>query len=109
MSNKIKSKDQPLVSVVMNCYNGEKYLKEAIESVYAQTYRNWEIIFWDNASTDNSKRIAKSFDSKLHYFLGERTITLGAARNKALSKCNGDYIAFLEKVLDKSLKLGLNK
>ena len=36
---------QPLISVIMNCYNGEKYLREAIDSVYAQTYKNWEIIF----------------------------------------------------------------
>ena len=43
-----------LVSVIINCYNGEKFLKEAIDSVYNQTYQNWEIIFWDNASTDNS-------------------------------------------------------
>ena len=35
-----------LVSIIMNCYNGEKYLKEAIDSGYAQTYDNWEIIFW---------------------------------------------------------------
>ena len=42
----------PLVSIIMNCYNGEQFLRETIESVYAQSYRNWEIIFWDNASTD---------------------------------------------------------
>ena len=48
------SEKRPLVSVIMNCYNGEKYLREAIDSVYAQTYTNWEIIFWDNSSTDKS-------------------------------------------------------
>ena len=88
--------NQPLVSVIMNCYNGEKYLREAIDSVYAQTYKNWEIIFWDNKSQDRSAEIAKSYDSKLCYFRGENTITLGAARNKALEKCNGDYITFLD-------------
>ena len=92
----MENKNQPLVSVVMNCYNGEKYLREAIDSVYAQTYQNWEIIFWDNKSQDRSAEIAKSYDSKLHYFKGENTITLGAARNKALEKCNGDYITFLD-------------
>ena len=89
-------KDQPLVSVIMNCYNGEKYLREAIDSVYAQTYENWEIIFWDNASTDKSAEIAKSYIDKLKYFYGEKNIPLGAARNKALEQCNGDYIAFLD-------------
>ena len=87
---------QPLVSIIMNCYNGEKYLQDAIDSVYAQTYHNWEIIFWDNASTDNSANIAKSYDSKLKYYCGEKTITLGAARNKALEQVIGDYIAFLD-------------
>jgi len=80
----------------MNCYNGEKYLRETIDSVYAQTYKNWEIIFWDNASTDKSAEIAKSCDSKLRYFRGEKTIPLGAARNKALEQCRGEYIAFLD-------------
>ena len=44
----------PLVSIVMNCFNGEKYLTEALDSIYAQSYSNWEVIFWDNASTDQS-------------------------------------------------------
>lgn len=88
--------NQPLVSIIMNCYNGDKYLGEAIDSVYAQTYENWEIIFWDNASADKSAEIAKSYTDKLKYFYGEKNIPLGAARNKALEQCNGDYIAFLD-------------
>ena len=92
----MENKYQPLVSVIMNCYNGEKYLREAIDSVYAQTYKNWEIIFWDNASTDTSAEITNTYDSKLRYFKGEKTIALGAARNKALEKCSGEYISFLD-------------
>ena len=46
-----------LVSVILNCYNGEKYLKEALSSVISQTYKNWELIFLDNRSNDNSKAI----------------------------------------------------
>ena len=88
--------DQPLVSVIMNCFNGEKYLREAIDSVYSQTYNNWEIIFWDNASTDSSAEIAKSYDEKLRYFRGEETIPLGAARNKAIEQAKGEFIAFLD-------------
>ena len=91
-----KTKNQPLVSVIMNCFNGEKYLREAIDSVYAQTYKNWEIIFWDNASTDNSAEIAKFYNSKLSYFKGKKTVPLGAARNKALRQAKGEYIAFLD-------------
>ena len=45
--------DKPLISIMMNCYNGETYLRDAIDSIYAQTYQNWEVIFWDNSSTDN--------------------------------------------------------
>ena len=62
------SEKTPLVSIIINCYNGEKYLAEAINSIYAQTYKNWEIIFWDNASIDNSANIAKSYDKKLKYY-----------------------------------------
>jgi glycosyltransferase involved in cell wall biosynthesis len=80
----------------MNCYNSERYLREAIDSVYAQTYDNWEIIFWDNASTDGSLDIAKSYDKKLRYYRGDSTISLGAARNKALEQVRGGYIAFLD-------------
>lgn len=88
--------DFPTVSVIMNCFNGSKYLKEAIDSVYAQTYTDWEIIFWDNASTDNSAEIAKSYDGKLRYFKGDKTVPLYAARNLALHQVRSKYIAFLD-------------
>ena len=74
----------PLVSIVMNCYNGAKFLREAINSIYDQTYQNWEIIFWDNASSDNSGEIAQSYGRKIRYFRSEIKDCLGAARNKAL-------------------------
>ena len=51
MNNKI-----PKVSVIMNCFNSDKYLFEAIESVRAQTFSDWEIVFWDNQSTDQSAK-----------------------------------------------------
>jgi len=89
-------KEEPLVSVVINCYNGEKYLKEAIDSVYEQTYQNWEIIFWDNASTDRTAEIAKSYDEKLKYFRSKKTTILGKARVEATQVAKGDYLAFLD-------------
>ena len=55
---------KPLVSVVMNCLNGERYLKQSIKSIVNQTYKDWELIFWDNASEDNSKNIFKKFKDK---------------------------------------------
>lgn len=96
MKNKETSQNNPKVSVIMNCLNGERYLREAIDSVYAQTFKDWEIIFWDNASTDNSAEIAKSYDNKLKYFRGDRTVLLGKARNWAIENSSGEFIAFLD-------------
>jgi glycosyltransferase involved in cell wall biosynthesis len=80
----------------MNCYNGQEYLEEAIDSIYAQSYKNWEIIFWDNGSTDDSEIIAKNYDERLKYFFREETQPLGVARNLALKEASGDYVAFLD-------------
>ena len=87
---------KPLVSIIMNCYNSDRFLREAIESVYSQTYSNWEIIFWDNASTDGSENIAKSYDDRIKYYQASETTPLGEARNLALSKAFGEYLAFLD-------------
>lgn len=86
----------PLVSVIINCYNGELYLKEAIDSVFTQTHTNWEIIFWDNCSSDQSAEIAKSYGEKVRYFHAEKTTPLGEARNLALKEAQGDFIALLD-------------
>lgn len=86
----------PLVSVVMNCFNGARYLREALSSVFSQTYSNWEIVFWDNASTDDSGNIAKSYGQKVRYFASEKTTSVGVARNKAFERCQGEYIAILD-------------
>ena len=86
----------PYVSVVMNCYNGEKFLREAIDSVYAQSFPNWEIIFFDNASEDSSAEIAAEYDARLKYFKIEKNVCLGKARNLAMRQASGKYIAFLD-------------
>jgi len=93
--NNIKN-ESPVVSVVMNCLNGEKYLKEAIDSVFAQTFKNWEIVFWDNNSIDASAEIAKGYGCKVKCFRSESTYTLGKARDLALQKTRGKYIGFLD-------------
>ncbi len=89
-------KSTPLISIIMNCYNSEEYLKKAIDSVYSQTYKNWEIIFWDNASTDRSADIALSYDEKLKYFKDTTTTPLYEARGFAVNKAKGQYLAFLD-------------
>jgi len=86
----------PQVSVVMNCLNGAKYLREALDSVFAQTYKDWEIIFWDNASRDNSAEIARSYGERVRYFRSDETYTLGKARNYAINEAKGKYLAFLD-------------
>ena len=92
----IMEKSKSLVSIIMNCYNGQRFLKEAIDSVYQQTYNDWEIIFWDNASDDDSAKVAKSYDKKLKYFLAPSNTSLGEARNIAIRKASGKYVAFLD-------------
>jgi glycosyltransferase involved in cell wall biosynthesis len=86
----------PRVSVIINCLNGEKYVRDAIESALNQTYENREIVFWDNASTDGTAAIARSFGEKLRYFRGLETVPLGKARNAALAASTGEIIAFLD-------------
>ena len=61
--------EQSLVSIIMNCYNGETYLEESINSVLSQTYKNWELIFWDNRSKDKSAQIFKKHEDKRFIFM----------------------------------------
>ena len=88
---------QPLVSIIMNCYNGEEFLQEALESVQAQTYKNWELIFWDNQSSDKSSTILKSFNEpRFRYYYAEEHRNLNDARNLAIQVSKGDFVAFLD-------------
>ncbi len=85
------------VSILMNCYNSDKYLREAIDSVINQTYQNFEIIFWDNQSTDDSAKIVQSYDDeRIKYFYAPRHTSLYEGRNCALEYCQGEYLAFLD-------------
>jgi len=87
----------PKITVIMNCLNGEKLIRNAIESVYAQTFQDWEIIFWDNASTDATAAIAKSFDDgRLRYFRSEKTVPLGQARQWAIAEARGEWLTLLD-------------
>ena len=81
----------------MNCHNGEKYLRESINSVLSQTYQDWELIFWDNKSCDNSAKIILSYpDGRIKYFLSNEHTKLYEARNLAIEKSKGKYLAFLD-------------
>jgi len=90
-------KKTPLVSIIINCFNGEKYLNACIKSVLKQSYQNWEIIFWDNKSTDLSLNIIKKFkDKRIKIFKSKEHTTLYKARNEAFKKCKGFYISFID-------------
>ena len=90
-------RNYPLISIIMNCHNGEVFLKESINSVINQTYKNWELIFWDNFSNDRSKEILLKFsDNRIKYYCAEKFTSLYEARNLAIKKASGEFISFLD-------------
>lgn len=80
----------------MNCLNAARWLPETLESVRRQTFSDYEIIFWDNNSSDGSPEIAAEFDPRLRLWRNPETIPLGMARNRALAMAQGEYVAFLD-------------
>lgn len=88
--------NSPLVSVVMSCYNSEKYLRESIDSILAQTYTNFEFIIWNDGSKDSTEEIVKSYnDTRIRYFSAENQ-GLGKALNCACKHVKGKYIARMD-------------
>ena len=84
-----------LVSIIIPCYNSEKYVTETIQSALDQTYANCEIIVIDDGSTDGSLEVIKSFGDKIHWETGPNKGGC-AARNQGLSLAKGNYIQFLD-------------
>ena len=90
-------KNNPLVSIIMNCHNGEKFLEQSLSSILKQSYKNWELIFWDNKSNDGSKKkFLKIKDKRFNYFFSKKYNKLYKARNLAIKKSRGEYICFLD-------------
>lgn len=93
---------EPLVTAIIIFLNGEKYLEEAIQSVVAQTYHNWELLLVDDGSTDNSTAIAlsyaKNFEGKIKYMEheGHQNKGMSATRNMGIKNSTGEYIGFLD-------------
>ena len=86
-----------LVSIVLPVYNGEKYLRESIESVISQTYTNWELIIVDDCSKDKTAEIAKEYaekDGRIQYYLNEKNLRLPRNLNKGFSLARGDYLTW---------------
>jgi glycosyltransferase involved in cell wall biosynthesis len=89
----VSDKD-PLVSVIIPVYNGARYLRAALESVFAQTYRSFEVIVVDDGSVDDSGNIAQSFPDVL--YVRQENQGVAAARNKGIEVARGEYFAFLD-------------
>ena len=86
-----------LVSVIMPTYNCGRFIQEAIDSVRAQTYDNWELLIVDDDSTDDTQSIVSSYsDARIRYMRNERNIGGALTRNKALREAKGQYVAFLD-------------
>ena len=108
-----KFKKKPLVSVLMNCYNVEKFIHKAIKSVLQQSYKRIELIILDDASKDKTLQIIKSFkDKRIRLFLNKKHLGLGPSRLKAIKKIKGDYVAISDaddynslKRIEKQLKI----
>ena len=88
-----------MVSVIMPAYNAEKYIEEAVRSVIAQTYEDWELIVIDDGSKDNTVRIVEEIakeDKRIHVLKNEANIGVARTRNKGLDSCTGDLAALLD-------------
>jgi glycosyltransferase involved in cell wall biosynthesis len=95
----INSTTAPLVSVLMTVYNREKYITEAIESVMASTYQNWELIIVDDRSKDRSVEIARSYEAKdkrIRHYINETNLGDYPNRNKAASYAKGKYLKYVD-------------
>src|SRR3989338_1834678 len=86
----------PMVSVLIPTFNGEKYLEDAILSVFAQTYKDYELIIVDDGSkTREVEKICKKYYDRLKYIRQENR-GISAARNNGIVNSNGKYIALLD-------------
>ena len=86
-----------LVSIVMPSYNNGAYIADSIESVFAQTYKNWELLIVDDCSTDDSLKIIQSYsDPRIILFRNEKNSGAALSRNYALRQAKGKWVAFLD-------------
>lgn len=89
----MNKKTSPLVSVVMSVYNGEKYLREAIDSILNQTFTDFEFIIINDGSTDDTLKIIKSYKDPRIVLISRKNLGLVASLNEGIKKAKGKYIA----------------
>lgn len=91
--------EKDLVSVIMPAYNCEKYISATIDTVTAQTYKNWELIIVDDCATDGTANVIQRYsenDSRIRYIKLEKNSGAAMARNKGIELAKGKYVAFLD-------------
>ncbi len=89
---------KPTVSINLCCYNSEKYLRETLDSIVSQTYKDWELVIINDGSSDSTESIIFKYKNQgypiiYHY---QENRGLGASRNEALKLSQGEYIAFID-------------
>jgi len=87
--------NSPLISVIIPAHNAERYLAQTIESVLAQTYQDFEIVFVDDGSTDNTLQVAERYREQVSIYT-QAQCGPSAARNAGLRKAQGEFLAFLD-------------
>ena len=89
----------PLVSVIMPAYCEKRFLKQAVDSVKAQTMESWELLILDDCSPDDTFALAQSFaaqDSRIQALRNDENMGVAATRNRGIALAKGKYIAFLD-------------
>lgn len=93
----MNSVDTPRVSVIMSVFNGEHYLRYAIDSILSQTFKDFEFLIIDDGSTDRSQEIIHSFsDTRIHLICNTENIGLTKSLNNGISLALGEYIARMD-------------
>jgi glycosyltransferase involved in cell wall biosynthesis len=86
----------PKVSVIIPLYNGKKFIKETLDTVFKQTYKDYELIIVNDGSTDNPESVLKPYLSKIKYITQKNSGCPAGAFNTGIAQSSGDYIAFLD-------------
>ena len=87
---------EELVTIVINVYNCEKYIKKCLESVINQTYRNLEILIINDGSTDNTLKICKNYNDKRIKIITTENMGLSLSRNVGIDNAKGEYLYFVD-------------
>ena len=89
--------NMPLVSVLMPAYNSERYIAEAIDSILSQVYTNFELIIFDDGSSDGTRKVIESYnDSRIVKVLSNKNFGVVTARNEMIDRAKGKYIALID-------------